>query len=208
MQSIKRWFLNEGKKLAPMTWAQRFDYIWEYFKLQILGLLALIVLIVVGISSSLNAKPVLLNCLLVNATLTPDGSAYLNEGFASYVNHPESEVAISANLYIHFNSENPSADEAMTVMAIDARIAAHDVDFILTDESGLEFYGKREYCLEAASLLPDSVSEDVLVGSFGIDLSGSLVGNQFINTDACYMVIPTTTKNAELLTQLLTYLFS
>ncbi len=34
---MKKWLRTEWEKLAPMTWKQRWEYIWDYYKLALIA---------------------------------------------------------------------------------------------------------------------------------------------------------------------------
>ena len=50
---MKKWIRTAWEKLAPMTWKQRWEYIWEYYKLALIAAAVLIVFTVSMVRSSL-----------------------------------------------------------------------------------------------------------------------------------------------------------
>lgn len=55
--------MKKGLKeiLAPMSWSERLDYIWEYYKWPIIGTLFVLFVILSGINDVMNKKDVVLN---------------------------------------------------------------------------------------------------------------------------------------------------
>ena len=75
---MKKWLRAEWEKLAPMTWKQRWEYIWEYYKLALIAAAVLIVFTVSMVRSSLyQQKKLLISGIFINTTTTEEGYAFV-----------------------------------------------------------------------------------------------------------------------------------
>lgn len=210
---MKKWLRAEWEKLAPMTWKQRWEYIWEYYKLALIAAAVLIVFTVSMVRSGLyQQKKLLISGIFINTTTTEEGYAFVKEDYWTHCgadSETRSELIEVRN--IAYNAEQPTAMDANAVMTVDAMIAVGDLDYIICDRTAAEFYGRQEYCHDLAQKLPagnwNLLQTDT--GFTAIDLTGSRLEREYgLYAQPSYILFPVTAPDWNRCERFLNYLFA
>lgn len=210
---MKKWLRAEWEKLAPMTWKQRWEYIWEYYKLALIAAAVLIVFTVSMVRSGLyQQKKLLISGIFINTTTTEEGYAFVKEDYWEHCgadSETRSELIEVRN--IAYNAEQPTAMDANAVMTVDAMIAVGDLDYIICDRTAAEFYGRQEYCHDLAQKLPagnwNLLQTDT--GFTAIDLTGSRLEREYgLYAQPSYILFPVTAPDWSRCERFLNYLFA
>ena len=210
---MKKWLRTEWEKLAPMTWKQRWEYIWEYYKLALIAAAVLIVFTVSMVRSGLyQQKKLLISGIFINTTTTEEGYAFVKEDYWTHCgadSETRSELIEVRN--ISYNAEQPTAMDANAVMTVDAMIAVGDLDYIICDRTAAEFYGRQEYCHDLAQKLPagnwNLLQTDT--GFTAIDLTGSRLEREYgLYAQPSYILFPVTAPDWNRCERFLNYLFA
>lgn len=138
-------------ELKPMTWKQRIDHIWTYYKEHMFFAGIILMVIIAMIGSAVNAgKEVLINGIMVNISITQEGYNYLEGDYFEDLNGNKRTQAVRLN-YANFSSledatyaeENYSA--AMKLVGL---VSGGHLDYIILDQFGMEFYIAQEVYLD------------------------------------------------------------
>lgn len=142
--------------LRPMTWRQRIDHIWTYYKEIILIALGVIILLASIVNNALKPKVDVLMCgYLANVTLSEEGSSYLQEDYLSHLGGvPETQA-------VYLNSTFFGGEDYLTNMDANynaalapvLQVTAQEVDYMLLDEVALEFYLTKAFFMDMTQLL-------------------------------------------------------
>lgn len=139
--------------------AQKLDYIFSYYKLEIV--LVLIALVVLGDIAyrQINRKEALLYSAYINISLGDDLDAALGTGFVDYVGavQKKNEVYIYRDLYL---AQDPSADNHQYAYAsrlkLLASIEAKKLDIVLMNQEAYDILSQNEYLYA----IPDILAQD------------------------------------------------
>lgn len=129
--------------LKPMTWKQRIDHLWTYYK-EWVWIAAVVIIVMIGIISSFiqAGKDVVVTGMLVNISITQEGHNYLQEDYFAHVGADEKNDIVRLE-YTNFESlADPTNNENnyYSAMALIAEVSATTLDYIIQDELALEFY--------------------------------------------------------------------
>lgn len=143
-QHADQGFRNLRKTLAPMTWEERYNHIWEYYRFTILAIVVAIVLsISLVVSIVYNKKQEMLFVgATVNVTVTEEGKTQLNQDLFTLFGG-ENEKWQSAELQTgtdYVEGEPNMTQVYAELMRVVSQIAAGDMDYLLTDKDGLEYF--------------------------------------------------------------------
>lgn len=166
-------FYKEIRKLLddlkPMSWKQRIDHIWTYYK-EYIGLFALFAFVTTGlIASSIQAqKETVITGMMVNITIEQEGFNYLSEDYAEKLQlGKDQQVALE---YTSFADLETSADEAnyYAAMTVVVEVAAARLDYMILDKLGMEFYTGQEVYMDLSKVfteeeLAEFAEKDLLV---------------------------------------------
>lgn len=147
-QSLLQRFKEGCEKLKPMTWAQRIDHIWTYYKAVIFFSFIVILLPVALIISFFNKKEVIFGGMAINMDMRQVGVTYLTDDlFVELGGDPKKEIVeLSANAFdVNSNEAEASYNAAMSTIA---RVEAGTLDYIILDLTALELYIGEEIYMD------------------------------------------------------------
>ena len=128
--------------MAPMTFREKVDHIWYYYKTYILVFAVLAFAIGAIIGSVLSKKESITAGMMVNLTMSAEGYNYLtDEYFARIDGQRKQEVRLDSTNFS--NLESPSVDVEVSYNAAQtlvARVSGGILDYVLLDEGALGFY--------------------------------------------------------------------
>lgn len=159
-QHADQGFRNLPKTLAPMTWRERFDHLWEYYRFTALVVVSAIVLsisLVVSIVHNLRQE-VLFAGVTVNVTVSDEGLAQLNgDLFDLFEGEDEKYQIVELQTGTGYVEGDPNMNQVYAeLMRVVSQIAAGDMDYLLLDQDGLEYF----LGAQAADDLRNLVSEE------------------------------------------------
>lgn len=149
-------FKKECQKIASLPPGQRWDYFVSYYLWWCLGLLfALACLFLFFFDVKDSRRELVLSGILVNTEVSPEGQAFLTEGFLSENTESRDGRIYAEREYILFAGAEDTLDQYRRVMALTAQVAAGEVDYLILDRSALEgLSGSGIFC-DAAVLLEE-----------------------------------------------------
>lgn len=133
--------------LKPMTFWQKVDHLWSYYKEYLLVVFLIGIVVAIIISSLLNArKQYVFQGMMINITMTAEGSRYLTDDLLAALGDGSKNQHVLFD-YTNFKSlEDPTSgeDNYNATMVMIARVSAGQVDAALVDQLALEFYMGQE----------------------------------------------------------------
>lgn len=219
---MKEKLIQERDKLREMTFAEKRWYIWEYYKLHIIGFIIAAVFIGAIINSRINPPP---REYLYIAWIGPPVQSHLlfemADGLIIIVGDPDDTRIVRANSYTA--TGNPQMDSGLQQRFF-AMMISNSIDIILTTRDGVgdvaaqgfsrpvhevmeilaglnpELYASimdSETAFVSALYMPESEdepAEDIM----GISLAGSTFIESFgIDTEDLYLMVVVTTVRLE-----------
>lgn len=130
------------EELKPMSWKQRLDHLWTYYKEYLWFVaIAVIVICVVVTGSINNSKEPLAGGMLVNISIEQEGYNYLSEDYLAHLGGTGDQVVELD--YTDFSSladPTSSEDNYYASMILLARVESGDLDYIILDQFAMEYY--------------------------------------------------------------------
>lgn len=134
--------------LRPMTFAQKVDHIWTYYKEIMLIALVVILLLIGTVSSILNlGRVTYLSGVLCNVGISQEGHNYLVERIAE-------EYQVTDDIFLsNIQYEVPvvvgQVDHSYEVaMGMVAQVESKTLDYVILDQVGLDFFAGQEMFLD------------------------------------------------------------
>ena len=139
--------LKGWRKLAadmkPMTFEQKVDHLWTYYKEWLLIAFLLVVSVCAVVTSIQNtSKEVVLSGMLVNISITQQGHDYLGVDYLEMMGGDPNKQKVELD-YTNFESlaDPTNAEDNYTKsMLLMARVTGGMLDYAILDKLGLEFY--------------------------------------------------------------------
>lgn len=160
--TVKKDFLEHWRELKstlkPMTFSEKIDHLWTYYK-EYLFWLALIIVIVSIVITGINnkSKETLLSGQAVNISLSEEASNYLSANYAKSlkINEKKQVIRLGHNYFSDLNnSTNYDSDYASAMRPI-ALAETKQLDYLLLDKTALEYYKDQELFMDVSKILTD-----------------------------------------------------
>ncbi|MBO5892372.1 MAG: hypothetical protein J6Q30_06630 [Oscillospiraceae bacterium] len=123
--------------LKPMTWRQKIDHIWTYFKEAILiTVISLIVLIGVGFNVLKPEKELLMGGICVSTYISAEGENYLMDAYFEQLqgNPKKQEIQMYFRDFGDFGTSPQDYDAFQSIIAM---MSAEMIDYLFVDENRL-----------------------------------------------------------------------
>ncbi|OON87020.1 hypothetical protein BXO88_05630 [Oribacterium sp. C9] len=166
-EKLKNEFRNEKEKLSRMSFGQKAQYIFDYYKFYIIAFVVAVSLIYYVVTTFLNNKPLAFYCMMLNAS-GPEVSMSeeeLESRFAAFaeVNDGSEKVVIdtTASFNPNVNSQYSMAQNAK----ITALFASHDLDAMVIDPGVFTYYGLNGAFTDLREVLNDDEFEKYRSGN-------------------------------------------
>ena len=137
--------------MQGMTFAQKADHLWTYYKEWLIVLLLIVVLISVTVTSIQNlSKNIVCSATYANISITPGGMRHMSEEFAKDLGVDNVKDVVEVN-YTNFQSlvdPTSSEDHYNAAMLMVNMVAAGRMDYALMDKLAMEFYITQDIFLD------------------------------------------------------------
>lgn len=144
-------FKELKEDLKGMTFREKADHLWTYYKEVLLVVLIMVLLGFATVSSIQNlSKNVVSTGVYANISMTPAGMRYMKEGFAEELGVDNVNDVVEVN-YTNFSSlsdPTSSEDNYNATQLLVGLVAAGRMDYALLDDLALEFYITQEVFLD------------------------------------------------------------
>lgn len=151
---------QETKKMKDMPFKGKVAYIWEYYKIPIIGTIAGIIFLSVFIHDWMNNnKPVYLHALFINSNFIYEDTSTIEEDYVS----KEGIDLEENNLYIDFSMQMlDDGYDQLTLgnqQKIMALYASGELDSVLGPEDVIKTYAEVDAYADLTTLLPDDLKQ-------------------------------------------------
>lgn len=150
--------------LKPMTWKQRIDHIWSYYKeWMFLGALGIVVLCAI-VGSAINAnREILSSGMLVNISIEQKGYDYLSTEYFEDIGGIDGKQIVELE-YAYFTDLDDAAkaeENYNATMVLVGLVSAKRLDFMILDQSGMEFYIPQEVYMDLSQFFTADEMEEL-----------------------------------------------
>ena len=140
--------------LKNMTWKQRWEHLWTYYRWVIIVAVMSVMIISVIISCVINLNTnMLIAGVTINVELDEKGTAALTEDFkAEHGTGVKYEDAPLNRIYLQdFEKTQDYQDNYYTLMSLLSLCSAQELDYIIADQIGMENMLKQEAFLDLST---------------------------------------------------------
>ncbi len=213
-ESVNKSFAGEKAKLKEMTFSQRVEYIFTYYKFHILAIVFVIVVIIYIINNRLNHVDYKLYGLVINSDTISETAQKDLEDQLGMEGHDGLSLITGLSADVDSNSTS-------YYNQIDIYTVAGQMDFVFTDEAGVQYLCDMGTPRDVTAVLPadllqvwsgreiefsqlDPDTEDTYFTNYAaIDISDTLVHDYFgLDDNICYLVITDLSGNENYMTSL------
>ena len=129
-------------ELAAMSWKQRIDHLWTYYK-WVLGVLIGIIMIISIVITAISAKQidVLFGGMTANLDLSDDAQIYLSEGLEELlVTKDKQKVQLDMTGFGDLLDPEMAEYNYNSALQVIALVSARELDYVMMDQPALSFF--------------------------------------------------------------------
>jgi hypothetical protein len=137
--------------MKPMTWSQRIDHLWTYYK-EYLVVVALLAIFLCAGATVIKAQTqeTLVSGMMVNISISQEGYDYLSVDYLEKLGGEEGKQKAELD-YTNFSSlEDPtsSEDNYNSMLILLARVSGGMLDYMILDKFAMEYYIVQDVYLD------------------------------------------------------------
>lgn len=143
--------------LKGMTFAEKADHLWTYYKIYLVGVLFLALIVIMGVSAYRNAnKEIVVSGMIVNVQMTQEGYKYLTEDYAADLGCVEGKqtVELLASNFTSLSDPSSSEDNTTAAQKLILQVATGTMDYALVDDIAINFYASQEVFSDLRDIFP------------------------------------------------------
>lgn len=129
--------------LKPMTFWQKLDHLWSYYKEHLLIVLILAIVIAAAVTGFINAnKDYKFKGMMVNITMSQEGYRYMTDDFLAKIGTGDKNETVMMDYTNFTDLADPTSteDNYNASLLLIARVSGQMLDCALVDQLALEFY--------------------------------------------------------------------
>lgn len=179
--------------LAPMTWPQRLEHLWTYYKWVLVAVITATVFLHIIISASVTANTeILISGVGINVPVTEEGVTCLSDGYFDRLGGKKGQAVqyIAESLDMDSQTLGPEAAYA-AVVKVSGLTSLGDLDYLLMDAEALEYYSEGDLFMDLRQIFTEEALAQMNVTAIGdvpmlIDLSGTWFADTCITGEGPY----------------------
>lgn len=129
--------------LKPMTFWQKLDHLWSYYKEHLLIVLILAIVIAAAVTGFINAnKDYKFKGMMVNITMSQEGYRYMTDDFLAKIGTGDKNETVMMDYTNFTDLADPTSteDNYSASLLLIARVSGQMLDCAMVDQLALEFY--------------------------------------------------------------------
>ena len=189
--------------LGPMTWKERMDHLWTYYKWVAGLLIVFLVLLNIGVTAAVSAKTeILLSGIGINVPMTDPGITCLSDEYLARLGGGKRQTVQYLDEILDF--DNPALGQEAsysTVVKVTGMLTTNSLDYLLLDQKALDYYYSGDLFLDLNQVFSEEELAQLSVSEVGgvpklIDLSGTWFADTYITGEGPYYLafVYTTTR--------------
>lgn len=143
--------------LKPMTFREKVDHLWTYYK-EYLFLAVLAVILATGlITAAINAnRETLVLGIVANSPMSQEGKEYLEKGYAEKIGAKNDwEVLLHTTNFQSMEDPISAEDNYNAAQMLTARVSAGQLEYAIVDELAMSFYVTQAVFLDLRELFTE-----------------------------------------------------
>ncbi len=156
-EELKKEIKKEKKKLSKMSFGQKIEYIFDYYKFPIIGVIISAILIVSVVNTWLNNKPLAFYAMFLNGTGSGamTASEDMEREFADFAGIDDGAHNVVIDTTASFNPNVNSQFSMAENAKIAALFASHDLDAMVIDPGVFTYYALSKAFADLRTVLPE-----------------------------------------------------
>ena len=170
--------------LAPMSWRQRVDHLWTYYRWLAFAVICVVIFLSMILSATISgSREVLISGIGINVSMTEEGIVCLNDDYLTRLGGTKRQTV----QYLNEVLDSDTLDEVSysTTVKVTGLISTEKLDYLILDQIALDYYGADELFLDLRELFPQETLAQLPVVEIGgvpilLDLSDTWFAQTYI----------------------------
>lgn len=179
--------------LAPMSWPQRLEHLWTYYKWVLAAVICIAALLHIVISAAITANTeILISGVGINVPLTDQGVTCLSDGYFDRLEGKRGQTVQYIEEMLDPDSETMGLETVYAaVVKVSGLSSLGDLDYLLLDAEALEYYSEGDLFMDLRQIFTEEELARLKVTAIGeipkvIDLSGTWFADNYITGEGPY----------------------
>lgn len=176
--------LLEKEKLGSMDWKHKLEYIWDYYKPQIFGVVGFFILIWGGVSWYQNAqKETIVYTVAIDGHIMEQDKEEIETDFKEYLGDEDKDHVITIDTSVT-SAGGDSQAEYNANIKMSTIIAAGAVDIIIGPEGSMDQYIDQDIVYDLDEVLPADAAEkyqDKIIDGKRLEVTGNPLLEEKVN---------------------------
>lgn len=158
LSGLKSHFQKLGQDLKPMTFGEKLEHIWTYYKEYMFVAVMLVIIVIAVVSAIGNIGVEYYNCgVMCNVELSREGHAYLtDEFFEKRLGNPDGKTYLTAmTLDTNEFTVQDTENRYQSYMNVLGQVESKELDYMLVDEYSFSFYVDDRIYMDLSTLFSE-----------------------------------------------------
>lgn len=146
--------------LKPMTFKEKVDHLWTYYKGYVLGALVVAILITMVVTAYTNAsKKIRVSGMLANVAMTQEGYDYLTKDYHKKLGLVKTWEVVELQSADFSSLADPTSgeDNYYASQKLILQVASGDMDYAIIDKLALDFYVHQDVFSDLRDVFPEEM---------------------------------------------------
>lgn len=211
---LKGHFSKLREDLAPMTFKEKMDHIWTYYKEYMLVVFCVLLIVGGTLVAFLMPKPeILLAGVQCNMKLTTEGYDYLTKDYrANVLDGAEGSVYLHTHDFYGEGTVDAVEHTSKAYYSVAGYVEAKELDYMLLDLYSFRYFGSDRIYMDLRELLSEEELADLDARGMvlyeeaegsdetvprAINIADTAFCQEHLNTEECYLVFIRNTPRFE-----------
>lgn len=155
-------FKELKEDLKKMTFKEKVDHLWTYYKMYLLGVLFIGLVVAIGITGIINSQRKVEVCgILVNGRIEQRGYNYLTKAYAKALGKPEYAVELQSSDFQSLEDPTSTEDNLVSAQRLILLVTSGELDYAIMDDLGLRFYLNQDVFADLDDVFPAEMLEEL-----------------------------------------------
>lgn len=162
-QKVLPTFAELKADLKPMTFKQKVDHLWTYYKGYALGALVVALIVIMTVTAYINAsKQIRVSGMMANVSMTQEGYNYLTKDYHKKLGLQEGKEVVELQSADFSSLADPTSgeDNYYASQKLILQVASGDMDYAIVDKLALDFYVHQDVFSDLRDVFPEEMMEE------------------------------------------------
>lgn len=146
--------------LKPMTFKEKVDHLWTYYKGVVLGALVVALMITMVVTAYINGqKKIRVSGMLANVSMTQEGYNYLTKDYHKKLGLEEGKEVVELHSADFSSLADPTSgeDNQYAAQKLILQVASGDMDYAIVDKLAIDFYVHQDVFSDLRDVFPEEM---------------------------------------------------